>query len=569
MNNEQERITFLEQKLAQQAEENFELQAALAVAEAECQHQIQTVERQLQQTERHLRDQLRRSQHEANLVRAQNKQQQQPQQQQRIPHTIVAPTPPATTLLLPQTPTPVPKESCGMALARHILLVDRQTPFTFLLLQIVARNRPISVVNVVGDCLDFVYTLPVWQADHLKALYSILHLSPQACRLLFSTMKKETSRISRRIRRRGEYVHLKQEAFENPLWSPTLAIEPAHRPRSHRGELLLQRIRETCISQTHNLELSMAGMKVLCLFLEHEDVWSFKTELLQLFRRAALWLIRRGNGVLRLINPESSNNRKGNNNNEEETTEPYPFSKRHKTRLIQEWLSVCLATLVEFWNHSRRDAVRYGFWTQAESSSYGGPVREVMATVLDLMERVLLPNSALLISDLTMACVSWLHAMLQTNSAAHWLLSQMPTSQSTPETWHRAGSAVGVMVKLSHAVVVEQEMQAEKGVDPNIWNPVRDQSICFMQGILRMVQSQRREWEEQPAQPKKPPSFSSLVAYEYPELYTSIVTSLLYVDTEGLVVSSDMQSMLQQQLEEIKMDQQEREDQAYLSMIKQ
>jgi hypothetical protein len=560
MNNEQDRIAFLEQQLAQQAEENFELQAALAVAEAECQHQIQLVERQLQHTERHLRDQLRRSQHEANLARAQNKQ----QQQQRIPHTIVAPTPPATTLLplqVSQIPTPVHKESCGMTLARHLLLVDRQTPFTPLLLQMVAKNRPISSIDVVSDCLDFVCAVPEWQAEHLEALYSILQLSPPR--------QSSTSRTSRRIRRRGEFVPLQPEEWKNPLWSPTVAMEPAHRPRKSRVEALLQRIRETCIAQTHDLELSMAGIKIICLFLEHEDVWSLRTELLQLFRRAALWLIRRGNGVLRLIHPESSlNDEKGNN--EQETTEPYPFSKRHKTRLIQEWLSVCLATLVEFWNHSRRDAVRYGFWTQTESSSsYGGPVREVMATVLDLMERVLLPNSALLTSNLTMACVSWVHSMLQTNSAAHWLLSQMPTSQSTPETWHRAGSAVGVMVKLSHAVVVEQELQAEKGVDPNIWNPVRDQSICFMQGILRMVQSQRREWEEQSEQPKKPPSFSSLVAYEYPELYTSIVTSLLYVDTEGLVVSSDMQSMLQQQLEEIKMDQQEREDQAYLSMIKQ
>ncbi len=409
--------------------------------------------------------------------------------------------------------------------------------------------------------------MPEWQAGHLEALYSILHLSPQVCRVSLSspTANIPASRTSRRIRRRGEFVHFQQEEFKNPLWSPAIVMEQSRRQRNNRGAFLLRRIREQCILQTHDLELSMAGMKVLCLFLEHEDVWSLRTELLNLFRRAALWLIRRGNSnvVLRLINPES-NDEKGNNN-EEETTEPYPFSKRHKTGIIQEWLSVCLATLVEFWNHSRKDAVRYGFWTQTESSPYGGPVREVMATVLDVMERVLLKNSPLLTSNLTMACVSWLHAMLQTNSAAHWLLSQMPTSQSTPETWHRAGSAVGVMVKLSHAVVVEQELHA----DPNAWNAVRDQSIRFIQGILRMVQSQRREWEERPTQPKKPPSFSSLVTFEYPELYTSIVTALLFIDTEGLVVSSDVQSMLQQQLEEIKMDQQDREDQAYLSMIKQ
>lgn len=581
MSSEQERIAFLEQKLALQAEENFELQAALAVAEAECQHKIQNVERTSKQTERNLRDQLRRSQHEANLARTQNKHQHQP----RVPlTTIVAapviPNPPIQKVLIPKD---TPKVACGIALARHLLLVDQLTPLAPTLLRVVACNRPVSAVDVVSDCIDdFLCGSSTHKsAAYLECIHHALQLSPQACRVMANDTDDNSTETPRtcRIRIRGEHVHLHRtyQELQNPLWSPALSMESTHRGKRKRnnGEFL-KVVREQCILQTRDLELSIAGMKVVCLFLPHvpEDVWPLLAgrELLTLFRQAAIRLMGKGNNsntTIRLLHPDSTegNDKKKKNGNSERDRSPFP--KTHKTRDIEQWLSVCLATLVEFWNGSRKDASHYRVWTQTEPP--GPTIREVMVTVLDLMDRVILQDSALYTSDLALSCVSWLQAMQQTNSV-HWLLSQMPTSQSTPETWHRACSGVGVMVKFSHAVVIHQEIDTERGANPNDWNVIRDQSIRFIQGILRMIQCQRRDWERQPVQQqKKPPSFSSLVTFEYPELYTSIATALLFVDAKatGQIVSSDVQSMLQQQLEEIKMDQQERDDQSYVSVMKQ
>ena len=253
------------------------------------------------------------------------------------------------------------------------------------------------------------------------------------------------------------------------------------------------------------------------------------------------------------------------------------------------WMTEALHTLRSFYQNDTVTTDVSGSAATTNSSSHNSwneqgqnRTRQLLATVLDILDYLsscpALQNATdnanhsdnrntasndpqLDNEELAIACVQFLSAVPLELARA-----QMPTSNTTPTTFHRACSGVGVAVKLFYQIVVmapaEQDQNSAVPVDLVVssshWPRLEQQLVVWFHSLLR--------WRV---------PFAVLVCTEYPELYTSAACLLLNQYTRAnsnpltcTNTTANIQRMLQTQLEEIQIDQQEKQARRSMQAVK-
>jgi hypothetical protein len=236
---------------------------------------------------------------------------------------------------------------------------------------------------------------------------------------------------------------------------------------------------------------------------------------------------------------------------------------------VVKWMAVVLHVLTTVWKYSS-SSDRRQLW-----GSSGYPLAaNVTGSVSDVLEHVLsIPGTRVTTPPdhrgaLFLECIAWLTAVVQQQQdpGFRWVLTRQATSRSTAEQWHRAPSAVAVVVSVLHSIAVRQHerdhLPACAGERERL-TPLRDQAVRFLHAVLQIVQEERRQWERSDSGPKKksnnrPVTFLQILQEECLVCQYTAAASLL-LTAVGVKVHPDIRSMLQLQMEEIEMDQEEQD----------
>lgn len=217
-----------------------------------------------------------------------------------------------------------------------------------------------------------------------------------------------------------------------------------------------------------------------------------------------------------------------------------------------------------------------------------------VSILLDLLQHVILPDAKRYSHPFTKASISFLHSLIRTQnkedegrghidnhgleskrSSFYWslLLCRHVTDRSSEELWCTAPTAIDVLVRLLHQIVLRQL------VDDHIPNassntllvvslsPVRDQIVRFLHRALLYVQNDRRWWEIERAKKddqnkekkyKMPLSFTAILS-DNVEIYKSAVGALLSISPSDDCIqvctpSPNIRSMLKLQVNELAED---------------
>jgi len=243
--------------------------------------------------------------------------------------------------------------------------------------------------------------------------------------------------------------------------------------------------------------------------------------------------------------------------------------------VLLDWMTQALHLLNGFWKQTAAGSDNSSTFEWWES----GHARALTAVVLDMLDRWVLLAAATAATDLQQqqqrqaatpfcwTCLTWLMGLLQDSAAGFLLLRTcMATTHSTVTAWHRAESAVGVVCRLLHATVVRQDSKdhlptVSRAVNDQL-SVTRDTSVRFLDGILKIVQEDRRALERQGVslEATKVVGFWNVVS-EYREMYTSAAALLLTVsDQSSCKVDCALTAMLRMQMEELVMDEEEQEE---------
>ena len=655
-------IQKLQKQLETTAEENFELHAALSAVDVEVQYKLQQAAQASQQTERTLREQLRRTQQEANLATSQLLKVQslekkhsknnsfpplggagqafvvQPAAGATAEHqSVVTPTNRNSAAVVFETTKAhhdqdsavlsavTHQPNSGAALARHLL---RNAPATTPdhvgthLARIAVQNNNNDVSDVIQILVDQVVDTQTLAPAPWTWLHAALVLVAPAPKmdddaiLLPSQQQQRYRRRRSKFRRLGKSSsesHVQEDwytraldASQSPFWTPqqqatprsTVAFETMLLPNNNatttsiRSCSFQKALCQLVLQPWRDIPTAMVGLKILHHLLPHvaasdwESWWSplmtmnttrrpeNKETLLELWQGAASFLIMAAQqddaqqqppvdlefpaNFRRLPHPEDFTASGTENNNSPvtaTTASSNAWAAKVDATVIREWMAVCLDVFIQFWTVAS-DADRQRYYCSSSNNNKSPIARQLLATVLDVVEVCLLPHPATYCDPLTFSCVSWWHALLKKQPPQLLMLLRMPTTASTDESWHRACSAVGVAIKLFHEIVVQQHRDDHlPGSSNSQYDAIRDHLIRLVHGLLVGRVVDKTVLQHHHHRTTTTP-FAMMVTSEYPELYTS-AASLLLGSTANLI-REDIRVMLQRQMDEICMDQQER-----------
>jgi hypothetical protein len=226
---------------------------------------------------------------------------------------------------------------------------------------------------------------------------------------------------------------------------------------------------------------------------------------------------------------------------------------------ILNWMAESLHLMNTFWKLADDSNFRDRKWWET------GRTRRLTAGVLDVLEGIVIVTEKLHTSALSLDCIAWIQGLLIHPRGVMMLRTCMATNKSTVTTWHRGVSAIAVMVRFLHCIVIRQHdadhLPRQSRATNDQLNPARDSIIRFLDGLLRIVQEDRRILEQKGKLKKatKVVSFFNVLS-EYREMYTSAAALLLTVtDSSSCKVDNDVTSLLRLQMEELVWDEEEQE----------
>lgn len=226
---------------------------------------------------------------------------------------------------------------------------------------------------------------------------------------------------------------------------------------------------------------------------------------------------------------------------------------------ILNWMAESLHLMNTFWKLADGSNFRVREWWET------GRTRRLTAGVLDVLEGIVLVTEKLHTSALSLDCIAWIQGLLNHPRGVVMLRTCMATNKSTVTNWHRAVSAIAVMVRFLHCIVIRQHdtdhLPRQSRVTNDQLNPARDGIIRFLDGLLRIVQEDRRVLEQKGKLKRatKVISFFNVLS-EYREMYTSAAALLLTVtDSSSCKVDIDVTCLLRLQMEELVWDEEEQE----------
>jgi hypothetical protein len=226
---------------------------------------------------------------------------------------------------------------------------------------------------------------------------------------------------------------------------------------------------------------------------------------------------------------------------------------------ILNWMAESLHLMNAFWKLADGGSFRVREWWET------GRTRRLTAGVLDVLEGIVLVTEELHTSALSLDCIAWIQGLLIHPRGVMMLRTCMATNKSTVTNWHRAVSAIAVMVRFLHCIVIRQHdadhLPRQSRATNDQLNPARDSIIRFLDGLLRIVQEDRRILEQKGKLKKatKVISFFNVLS-EYREMYTSAAALLLTVtESSSCKVDDDVTSLLRLQIEELVWDEEEQE----------
>jgi hypothetical protein len=226
---------------------------------------------------------------------------------------------------------------------------------------------------------------------------------------------------------------------------------------------------------------------------------------------------------------------------------------------ILNWMAESLHLISTFWRLADGSNFRGREWWET------GRARRLTAGVLDVLEGIVLVTEKLHTSALALNCIAWIQGLLIDPRGVMMLRTCMATNKSTVTNWHRAVSATAVMVRFLHCIVIRQHdadhLPRQSRATNDQLNPARDSIIRFLDGLLRIVQEDRRVLEQKGKLKKatKVVSFFNILS-EYREMYNASAALLLTVtDSSSCKVDNDVMCMLRLQMEELVWDEEEQE----------
>jgi hypothetical protein len=226
---------------------------------------------------------------------------------------------------------------------------------------------------------------------------------------------------------------------------------------------------------------------------------------------------------------------------------------------ILDWMAESLHLMNTFWKLADGRNFRGREWWET------GRTRRLTAGVLDVLEGIVLVTEKLHTSALSLDCIVWIQGLLIHPRGVMMLRTGMATNKSTVTNWHRAVSTIAVMVRFLHCIVIRQHdadhLPRQSRATNDQLNPARDSIIRFLDGLLRIVQEDRRILEQKGKLRKatKVVSFFNVLS-EYREMYTSAAALLLTVtDSSSCNVDNDVTCLLRLQMEELVWDEEEQE----------
>lgn len=518
-NHLQEQIEALKAELEAKDEAIFDLNMTLTSVEAETKHKITQVQAASQQQLSSLQEQLRRATQEANLARSQANSYKAKLKNETILHentnrpavvTVTKsapPAPPATVLPSASATTSAPKRAPPppKSLAQHLQMLhtvhfpsdasDMDVVWCLVERMVHAWRLSSSTKVQTTAEKDSVFDL--------QLLQDALYLCPKACQSIACACEDEgtvgsTGRPRRTCLRNQQHHHTDMAAS---FLQRQLAVEFVQTLGS-RNDMIALRIAflllQNCppsMASTMDKLLDGSG-KVVCL----EQVID------RLVPKDATRRL-----VDEVTTPPSIND-----------TAVAPQDQRDS--LLERMAE--LLKLLQAMNKLLYDPQRS---------------RRIVARILDVMELCIIPNR-LHANEATRAIVSYLESLAIPNLTL--LRTQMASTESTTETWHRLGSAIGVVVLLFHSVVMQQETG---GVMAEL-DPIQCNLVRFFHSVLRVCQYERRQNDK--------PSVSFLgLLNECSELYLAAATSLLHTDVR--YCSTENKSLLRLQMDELLVDEEE------------
>jgi hypothetical protein len=226
---------------------------------------------------------------------------------------------------------------------------------------------------------------------------------------------------------------------------------------------------------------------------------------------------------------------------------------------ILHWMAESLHLMSIFWRLADGSNFRGREWWET------GRTRRLTAGVLDVLEGIVLVAEKLHTSALSLNCIAWIQGLLIDPRGVIMLRTRMATNKSTVTNWHRAVSSIAVMVRFLHCIVIRQHdadhLPRQSRATNDQLNPARDSIIRFLDGLLRIVQEDRRVLEQKGKLKKatKVVSFFNILS-EYREMYNASAALLLTVtDSSSCKVDNDVTCMLRLQMEELVWDEEEQE----------
>lgn len=577
----------VQQQLAAAQEENFDLQASLVAADAECQHHLKSAEQQHQRVLQKLQEQLRRSQQEVyrkntaleKVKKGQNHQPQHQQNQQQAALRI-NPVPKVIETKVAVSPTKQqheePKEETASCTTNRLLLRSHPEPWT-------VQDLPILLLLANNKS----------NTSHSQVLSQLLEQQPSNVLWIHRVLQHAPAVLAREVLQKA----VAEEGTEqhDSMDYSTASIVPTHQ-RTHRrrrkctlrnpenGELVqlhnLHREQDNSLPQPHLVqgawkrwcqqlvpsstrspETSIQAQKLFQLLIERadEDAASLSRlpsstasipwhELYDEYVKAAghvlqtalpsvkqQFQIKQQLLGLRLLNPTETASSEEDSNTDDGKW--YMMTKENNT-VILDWLSQTLCTLTLFWKHSvnTNNSASLSFWTPYRT-------RSLTALGTDFLELIVLPHSTTtrIHSDLTHACIDWFQAQLLWHTPVVVLRAQMPTSLTTTKQWHRGHSAIGVCVKLFHQVVMVMQKNKDEndGDMQHSYSSIRDSLIRLFHGLHLLCHSTQSV------------CLTDLLCNELPEWFTSAATlSLTFCDN----LDSHVQIMLREQLDQVKQE---------------
>ena len=524
-----ETIAALRRELEARDESIFDLEATLITVEAEKQYSIENTQREAAQRVRQLQEELRRAQHEANLARRRTAATTTTNNTDATAtnHTRLmmrSPPLPVTAAVTPRVAPPhCPPQQQHMRRSSAERLLDHLRHYeawngrvSFQLAQhLQACTTEVQVLWLVLTSQQLQPSV----SSYYQLLAMVLEHSPTACSFLAYGGPQE---------QRPE----QQETQDllHPLWEPgdgsTSGAERTIPTTLQQQQMStwFDTIYRIALQETN--EAAIDALRILDKLVQETRCYSYT--LPEEFLDSTLlpaWI-----GSLQATLQQQNRTRR-----------LLKFPVEPSQERSSAWMNQVSRVL----RHSiwrRKDDVHHRRWLAT------GRLATVLATLLDWFERMASTDGG----DEYLShyeAIFWLHDMA--SHAYDWLLRmQMVTDRSTTEHWHRAPTAVTVVLR--YVCQIQHTQQQERRV--------LEALVDFFHGILLGIQHNRRLQQQQQqvttTSKRQQPCLSFWdVLHPHADAFASCILEPLQADPR---LSADIQAKLQLQMEELEEDRAER-----------